>query len=288
MTQLFGFAQLELAGTLPVADGRYVIRDDAGEHVLVLETVAAPAPPRRRKRRPRAIEKSSGPTALPLTRATVVRAFLPFADEGNANRWLEEETANEESTDRLVAEAVALLNRALHVQAVASGDPHAHSLVAQGAATVRLGYGSGEELANGGFTTAVEVDARSGSSPRRLRDEELRPQERLAAVLGGRERLDACESLLLRARADLDAGRDREAALQLRVGLEALLVELRDALSDPGHTEDMATIETRRREAGEAANQALRDNLDPNQLNAVRELVELCERVLRRRRVLRG
>ncbi len=288
MTQLFGFAQLELAGTLPVADGRYVIRDDVGEHVLVLEAVAAPAPPRRRRRRPRAIEKSAETTTLPLTKATVVRAFLPFADERSASHWLEEETASEESTDRLVAEAVALLNRALHVQAVASGDPHSHSLAAQGAATVRLGYGSGEELANGDFTTAVEVDARGGSSPRRLRDAELRPQERLAAVLGGRERIDACESLLLRARADLDAGRDREAALQLRVGLEALLVELRGTLSDPGHTEDMATLEARRREAGEAANQALRGNLDPNQLNAVRELVELCERVLRRRRVLRG
>ena len=62
-------------------------------------------------------------------------------------------------------------------------------------------------------------------------------------MLGGRERLDACETLLLRARADLDAGRPREAALQLRVGLEALLVELRGALDDPGHDEDMAAIE---------------------------------------------
>ena len=41
--------------------------------------------------------------------------------------------------------------------------------------------------------------------------------------------VDACETLLLRARADLDAGRRREAALQLRVGLEALLVELEEA-----------------------------------------------------------
>ena len=60
-------------------------------------------------------------------------------------------------------------------------------------------------------------------------------------MLGGRERIDACETLLLRARADLDAGRDREAALQLRVGLEALLVELDGALADPGHEEDMAS-----------------------------------------------
>jgi hypothetical protein len=288
LTQLFGFAQLELAGTLPIADGRYVIRDEIGEHVLVLETAAAPAPPRRRRRRPRTVEKSSRPATLPLTKATVVRAFLPLADEKEASRWLEEETASEESADRLVAEALALVNRALHAQAVASGDPHLHSLAAERPTAVRLGYGSGEELADGDFTAAIDVDARSGSSRRRLRDEELRPQERLAAVLGGRERIDACESLLLRARADLDAGRDREAALQLRVGLEALLVELRDALSDPGHTEDMATIEARRSEAGETANAALRGDLDPEQAEQVRELTALCERVIRRRRVLRG
>ena len=123
---------------------------------------------------------------------------------------------------------------------------------------MRIGYGSGEEVADGRFTAAREVDVRaSGASRRRRREEELRPQERVAAVLGGRERLDACETLLLRARADLDAGRDREAALQLRVGLEALLVELQGALADPGHEEDMATLSERRSEVGEAANAAL-------------------------------
>ncbi len=94
------------------------------------------------------------------------------------------------------------------------------------AATVRIGHGSGKEVASGRFSSAREVDVRGGRSQRRRREEELRPQERVAALLGGREQLDACETLLLRARADLDAGRNREAALQLRVGLEALLVEL--------------------------------------------------------------
>ena len=116
----------------------------------------------------------------------------------------------------------------------------------------------------------------------------MRPQERLAAVLGGRERVDACETLLLRARADLDAGRRREAALQLRIALEAMLVELAGALSDPGHTEDMATLESRRSDAGEAANLALRGDLDDETEHSVQELVEIAERVLRRRRVLRG
>jgi hypothetical protein len=285
--QIFGFAQLDLAGTLPVIDGRYVVRDGAGEHVLVFETLAAPPPPRRRRRRPREVAGGE-PGSLPLTRITAVRAFEPFSAESEAARWLEAETASEESIDRLVAEAVALVNLALHTQAVTSGDPAPLTVTPARAASVRLGYGSGAEVAVGDFAAARDVDVRDGSSPRLARDRELRPQERLAAVLGGRERIDACETLLLRARADLDAGRDREAALQLRVGLEALLAELRDTLSDPSHIEDMAVLETRRSEAGDAANMALRADLDPERATQVRELTEICERVIRRRRVLRG
>jgi hypothetical protein len=286
-TQLFGFAQLDFAGAVAVADGRYVVRDGAGERVLVLETLGAP-PPARRRRRARSAEVGAEPQPLPLARATVVRASEPFAGEPQASRWLEETTAADERIDRAIEEAVAVLNRALHAHAAASGDPHPQAFSPQHAVVARLGYGSGEEVAGGGFTAACEVDPKAGASRRRQRTEELRPQERVAALLGGRERLDACETLILRARADLDAGRQREAALQLRVGLEALLVELRGALDDPGHEEDMATLEARRQEAGEAANAALQGDLDTQHLTSVQELVELCERVLRRRRVLRG
>ncbi len=54
----------------------------------------------------------------------------------------------------------------------------------------------------------------------------LRPQERLAALLGGRDVALACEELTLRARLDLDHGRGREAALQLSAALDAALAEL--------------------------------------------------------------
>ena len=52
------------------------------------------------------------------------------------------------------------------------------------------------------------------------------PEERFAALVGGHGSPLAAEELVLRARADLDAGRTREAALQARVALEALLAEL--------------------------------------------------------------
>ncbi|MDX6603213.1 MAG: hypothetical protein QOF13_2415 [Solirubrobacterales bacterium] len=289
MTRLFGFAQFEFAGTLAVGDGRFVVRDDGGERVLVVETLAAPPPARRRRRRPREARVDELPPELPLTRITAVRAFEAFEDDGAAQAWLRTASGEEETVDRLVEEGIDDLNAALHTHAVASGDPHPQAADPRRAVTVRIGYGSGEELVDGIFTAAHKVDLGQGSaSNRRQRDEELRPQQRLAAVLGGREQLDACETLLLRARADLAAGRDREAALQLRVGLEALLVELRGALADPSHEEDMAALQARRHEAGELANAALNGDLDEDQAEGLGEVLTLAERVLRRRRVLSG
>jgi hypothetical protein len=215
-----------------------------------------------------------------------VRAHAPFASEEAAAHWLDGATEAEDTTDVLVAEGLALLNRALHAYAVAAADAHVPVLGAERASAVRLGYGEGEEVAASRFTDAREVDVRAGLSRRQRREQDLRPQERLAAVLGGRERAGACETLLLRARADLDAEREREAALQLRVGLEALLAELGDGLADPGHEKDMGVLNERRREVGEAANLALTGDLPPQSAEQVRELLEICERVLRRRRIL--
>jgi hypothetical protein len=220
---------------------------------------------------------------------TSVRAFAPFESEEDAARWLDQATEAEDTADVLVTEGIRLLNRALHVQAVAAADPNGYAMTPERAVAVRIGYGSGEEIADSRFGAARDVDVwASGASRRRQREEDLRPQERVAAVLGGREAVDACEPLLLRARADFDAGRVREAALQLRIGLEALLAELKGAVPDPGHGEDMAMLHSRRSEAGEAANMALRDELGDEQAGQARELLEICERVLRRRRILRG
>lgn len=276
---------------MPLADGRYLARangPEGAESVLVLQQVGAP-PASRRRRRPRRVEASDEPAALTLTRATAIRAFAPLADDGEAARWLDEACEAEDTIDVLVDEGLALLNRALHAQAVASAAPRANAeLGAEAAERTLIGYGSGEEVAAGRFRDARAVDVGPRASRRRQREQELRPQERVAALLGGREHLDACETLLLRARADLDAGRDREAALQLRVGLEALLVELKGALADPGHEEDMGLLTERKAEAGDAANTALQGELSEEQRRQVEELLKVSERVLRRRRVLRG
>jgi hypothetical protein len=285
--------QFEFPGDVGLPEGRYLARDgegeDAPQSVLVIAVAGAPRPAGRRRRRPRGADSGETPLPLPLTRATAVRAFQPFASEREAERWLSSAIAGEESVDAVVAAGLGLVNRALRATRAASGDPYLTERSAEQALSVRVGYGSGEQVAEGSFAAAHEVDVREPSGGRRQRrEDDIRPQERVAAVLGGRERVDACETLLLRARLDLDAGNPREAALQLRVGLEALLAELRDALADPGHTEDIGEIDARRAQAGEAANMALQRRLDPERRRNVEELLILCERVLRRRRVLRG
>jgi len=275
VTKFFGFVQLDFAGTLSLADGRYLAGSSEGgdETVLVLQRIGAPAAGQRRRRRGRSTPADPKPAPLSLTRATVIRATSPFEDQAQAARWLDEACEAEDAAEALATEAIAILNRALHAQAVAAADPYGRQLTSEQAERVLLGYGSGEETADGQFTDARQIDLTPrAASRRRQREEELRPQERVAATLRGREQLDACETLLLRARADLDAGREREATLQLQIGLEALLGELDGALDDPGHQQDMATLRERRAETASAG---------------IEETLGICERVLRRRRVFR-
>lgn len=275
MAKLFGFVQFDFAGALPLGDGRYLVGEpESGEEtVLVLQRIGAPALGERRRRR-RSTPGEPDPAPLAVTRATVIRAPSPFEERAEAARWLDESAEDEDAVETLANEATAILNRALHAQAVSAADPRIRQLSPEQAERVLIGYGSGEETAHGRFSDARQVDVRPrATSRRRRREEELRPQERVTALLRGREQLDACETLLLRARADLDAGRTREAALQLRVGLEALLTELDGAVDDPGHDRDMAMLRERQEEPADAA---------------IEETLELCERVLRRRRVLRS
>lgn len=274
MAKLFGFVQFDFAGKLPLAAGRYLAGEpESGEEtVLVLQGLGAPVlGERRRRRRPTPAEPDPAPVSI--TRVTVIRAASPFEERAQAARWLDESSEDEDAVETLASEGAAVLNRALHAQAVAAADPLGRQVSPEDAERVLIGYGSGEETSEGRSSDARQVDVgpRTGSR-RRRREEQLRPQERVAAILRGRKQTDACETLLLRARADLDAGRTREAALQLRVGLEALLTELDGAVGDPDHERDMATLRERQAESASAE---------------IAETLAIAERVLRRRRILR-
>jgi hypothetical protein len=291
LAKLFGFVQFDFAGTLPLGDGRYLVgsAESGEETVLVLQRLGASARGERRRGRRRSSVAEPEPAPVSLSRVTVIHASSPFESRAEAARWLDETCGADDVADAVAAKAIAILNRALHAQAVAAADPSGRELSPEQGERVLFGYGSGEETSDGRFTDARRVDlGPRTASRRRQREEELRPQERVTAILRGREQLDACETLLLRARADLDTGRTREAALQLRVGLEALLVELDGAVADPGHAADLATLRERKAKAIGASEAAVAGALTDEQETQVEELLAIAERVLRRRRVLRS
>lgn len=195
---------------------------------------------------------------VPTSRATIVRA-TPFDSTDEADAWLD---ATASDNDDAVSVAARELNFVLRSHRAAASDPYARDVRADHALVVRLGYGEGEQVADGRFGRAVELPR---EPPKRKRDEALAPQERLAAVLGGRDMLLIGEELLLRARLDLDAGRPREAALQARIALEALLGELDDRFGAP--------LRPLREQVARAANAALDGDLPESDAAAVEDAV---------------
>jgi hypothetical protein len=283
-TKLFAFVQLDLPGRLGVDDGRYLVRAaGGGDQVLVVGTVSsASTAARRRRRRGRAhpAGQHAEPPEVPLTRLTAIRPDELAADE--AARWLAQLRGDEERRDALVDEGVALINRVIHVQRAATHDPYVHEVSAAGALASRVGYGSGDDLADGRWEDALEVRR---DERRRRRADALRPQERLAAVLSGRDAVAPAETLLLRARLDLDQDRPREAALQLRAGLDALLAEAKPP-GDGDEERDLAELSDRAAGVASAAVEAAGGELSETGAAELADALRICERVLRRRRVL--
>ena len=245
----------------------------------MIRVAGAPQPPRRllRKPRPKTAEPPDAPPTVPVTTLTVIRAD-PLGDAAAAEGWLARVRADDEAIDAELDGALRTANLALHAQRTATLDPFLVDVAAEHALAVRIGYGEGDDLADGRWTDAIELPR--GTRRRRL--ETLAPQERIAAVLGGREALDPTTGAILRARADVDAGRLRDAALQLRVGVEAMLAD--EGFSKPKQAEDLAKLTERRHAVGDAANAALRGDLGEERAAALVETLALCERVLRRRR----
>lgn len=281
--KLFAFVQFEFAYPLGPADGRYVTRAEAGgeaERIVVLRTVgAARRPPVGGRRRARKVEDGEGPAPVPIARATVIRAD-GLASEEEAQDWLD---GMRRDRERLEAEADAAareLNALLRAHRAAAADHGARDVAPAGATAARAGYGSGEQVADGRFTAACQLQPASPRSGARRRADALAPDQRLAAVLSRREEVLACEELVLRARGDVQAGRPREAALQARIALEALLAEVGEL--DP---ERRAELEDDREPVGRAANSALRGDLDPAVQESVSDAVGRMETALRLRRL---
>jgi hypothetical protein len=147
-----------------------------------VQTLGAPHPESRlRRRRARAVDSPAHPETVPVTRVTVAGGE-PFEDDRAARRWLE---ATADDPGARVAEArsaVALLNRALAALREATEDPLIHDAGASQALAIRIGWGTGDQLADGEWTEAAQLPP--PPTPRRA---SLDPQEQVARALSGRE-----------------------------------------------------------------------------------------------------
>jgi hypothetical protein len=236
------------------------------QQVVVIGGLEAP----RRTRRARAADEDAKP--VEVTRATVIAAD-PLDGEARAEAWLAE-------AGDTVGDALAVLNRALHARRIAAADPYAGELSPRAAIVTRVGYGTGQQVADGRWRAARELPP---ERPRIEREAALRPQERFAALLSGRDAALACELLALRARLDLEQARDREAALQLEAALGAGLAELegwRELDGMPGRLEELAGLVAPVRAAAGAARAGA---LDEAGRDAVERALARLEAALRAR-----
>ena len=241
---------------------------------MVISTLGAPQRRWLRGRRRRLA--SAEPEPVVTGRVTLVTA-QPFYDEEAAESWLR--SAGEDEAKA----AVATLNRVLHMHRAATADPHVRELRREQAVVVRVGYGEGDQVADGRWVKALELPT---PVARTRRDAALRPQERLGALLGGRDAVLACEELALRARQDVDAGRRRESALQLDAALTVALPELEpwSARGDIGAR--LAELRELHDGVRSAAQAALLGGVEDADAAAVRHALERLEAALRARTAL--
>ena len=179
-----------------------------------MEELGAPRPRRRAGRRSKPVEPGDA-EETPVTRLTVTGEKLDDPSQGTA--WLKEMMGSGGKGAEEVRTATRIVNRALSALRAEARDPLVQDIGASKALAVRLGHGTGDELADGRWTEAKEL-----ARPRRGRLDDVDPQTRVAAVLAGRDEVHPAETLMLRARLDLQQGRRTEALYGLRAARAAL------------------------------------------------------------------
>jgi hypothetical protein len=241
--------------------------------VIVLGTVGAPQRRLfgRASRKGTVVDAAEGGRPVPVARATLIHAE-PLGSPDEGERWLARLRDDADALDAEVDAALRELNAVLRVHRAAAEDPYVREVRRSVANAVRVGYGSGDLVADGKFASAYELPEEARQRGRAA--DAMAPLERLAAVLSGTEDIAVAEELVLRARLDIDGGRLREAALQARIALEALLASI--------DGDDATALAAHRGRVGEAANAALRGHLDDELARAVTVAVEDMRRVLRR------
>jgi hypothetical protein len=251
------------------------VRRFAGDDVRQIVVIGGLSAPRRRRRGARPRHATAETAPVEVTRATVIEA-TPLGEPEAADAWLAQATGAR--ADEVCGEALALLNRAVAGQRVAAADPWLADADPARALACRIGYGHGEQVAEGDWEAARELPPARRPAPR-----SQSPQERLAALLGGRDAALACEELALRARGDLDHARPREAALQAAIALDAALAELEAWRETGDMAARLAELAEHREAVQAAARGALRGDLEPADVGAVELAVGRLEAALRAR-----
>jgi hypothetical protein len=146
---------------------------------------------------------------------TVTGEGLETSAQGSA--WLKEMMGGGGRGAEEVRAATRIVNRALSALRAGARDPLVQDIGATRALAVRIGHGTGDELAECRWTEAKEL-----ARPRRGRLDDVEAQSRVAAVLAGRDDVHPAETLMLRARLDVQQGRHDEAVYGLRAARAAL------------------------------------------------------------------
>jgi hypothetical protein len=298
--RLFVFLQMEFPWVLGPAEGRYLLREQAGgepHRVVVFDALSTGRAGTREAAtgRPSMIARLGGragagapaspaPAEVTTSRATVIDP-ISLSAESQARAWLDGIDVEHE----LLA-ATAVVNRVLHFHRIASADAYVNEVSPAQAIVRRAGWGEGEQVAGGRWLHARELPwaasaRRTGGRLRgggRARSSALRPQERLAQLLGARGTTLVCEELALRARLDLDQGRSRHAAVELDSALSMAVSELRGE-GRPDLAIRVAELEQLHAGVAEQARAALPGAASTPDVDVLRHALERLEAALRAR-----
>lgn len=253
--ETFRFVQFDFPGGLGLPAGRWVVRPEHGEdasHVLIVSRRSTAERKRRRR-----IKEAPDAITPGITRVTVIDAAGADGTDPEQRR----------------GRALAVIARAMTVQAVAAAD-HLAQLSPPPPTAVRIGTGSGEQVADGRWSDAFELPAGD------LRPKRRRPapsEGRFAELLGARAAQPACALLALRARSDLEAGREREAVL----GIESAIACARSELAGQITPERLEAIVAHAAAAAAAGEEARATDPGGESVAAARAALERVEAALR-------
>ncbi len=254
--RLLAFVQVKLPAMLSVPDGRWLLRAaDGGEghQVAIVHTVEVPSAPTAAIAPP----APPAPARTPDRDCESHRERFTFVTVVDGDPLPSPETAGEVLARIEAEEAIDIafgaIDRLCEACRIAAADDRAGTVDRRATLALWAGYGEGEQLSVGRSTEArrlrLPADEQSigpsqslgpSQSTRQIPSMRARrshrrgllagaaAQERIAALLSGREVALICEELVLRASSDLKAGRYAHCAIELERAYAAALSELAD------------------------------------------------------------